>query len=370
MKILILDTNVDYTKRLKYYFEKKYSSFQLYICDNFEAVQKLREEEKFDIVLFDSAFDDIEDEKLAAIKEHSAFAYLSSTNEIVNDQDTIYKYRGISVLYDRVCKLYEKKTNRVILSDKSGDGLEEDDEGTKIITFLPVHGGAGSSTMAAAYAVKLAKDHSVLYINLEQRPSDSVFFNNPDNKKSLTDIIALLKTKYTDSVVYKLLKDVISEDTRQGYSKVSFIKGYKNIMDCCSMTEQCLSVMLKVLREKFNYKYIIIDSDYIVGPILQKTITLSDKLVFVISGSDLSSIKMNQIRRYLDVIKRDAEEDMPENYILFNQYYGMENEAEVSRDMKVLGRLARYRTDDKSRITSQKIIDVLVERDDIFQALN
>ncbi len=358
MRVLILDSNVDYTQRLKHYFEKKYSSFQLSICDNYDAAKKLMDDEKFDIVLFDSLFDEIDEEKIDNIKKHSAFAYLASTNEIVNDQDTIYKYRSITELYNRMCKLYEKKTNRVILQNKNGGEIDETEEITEIITFLPVHGGAGSSTMAAAYAIKLAKEHSVLYINLEQRPSDSVFFKS-DTKKSITDIIAILKTKYTDSSVYKLLKEVIDEDRQQQYSKVSFIKGYKNILDCCSMTEQCLGAMLKVLKEKFDYRYIIIDSDYIVGGIMQKTIELSDKLVFVISGSDLSSIKMNQMRRYLDVIKRETEEEMPDNYILFNQYYGMDNEAEVSKDMVVLGRLARYRTDDKSRITSQKIIDIL-----------
>jgi cellulose biosynthesis protein BcsQ len=127
--------------------------------------------------------------------------------------------------------------------------------------------------------------------------------------------------------------------------------------------------MLSTLRSKFDFRYIVIDTDCIVGNILQKLITQSDKLVFVSSGSDISLDKFNRIKRYLNIIERKTDLEMPKNYILFNQYYGSEDVEAFTRDMTVVARLARYRTDDNSHITSQKIIDVVLGKGDVFANL-
>ncbi|MDE6087250.1 MAG: hypothetical protein K2G25_02560, partial [Oscillospiraceae bacterium] len=100
----------------------------------------------------------------------------------------------------------------------------------------------------------------------------------------------------------------------------------------------------------------------------QKLIVLSDKLVFISSGSDISNYKLSKIQRYLELLKREIEE-MPENYLLLNQYYGLKDEAAIMRDMEVIARFARYRTDDSSRITSQNIIDQILSKKEAFVKL-
>ena len=53
--------------------------------------------------------------------------------------------------------------------------------------------------MAAACAVILSQENEVLYINMEQLPSDFAFFESEDtkNNKSLSDILVHMKTKYS-----------------------------------------------------------------------------------------------------------------------------------------------------------------------------
>ena len=181
-------------------------------------------------------------------------------------------------------------------------------------------------------------------------------------------MIAFLKTKYTDESVTKFLNSIIQKDQKQQTANVSFIKGYTNIMDCISMSEQILEVFLNAVRDKMDFRYIIIDADFIVSAVLQKLIILSDKLVFVSSGSDISNYKLSKIQRYLELLKREAEQ-MPENYLLLNQYYGLKDEAAIMRDMEVIARFARYRTDDSSRITSQSIIDEVLSKKEAFAKL-
>ena len=362
MKILILDKDIDYLERFQHYLSKKYVHMQIFVCDNLETAKNLVQGDIFDVLLFDAEFNNIKLEELAIDSSNIIFAYISDTDEIINEQDTIFKYLSVSELYSSICELYEKKRNRVI---KSGKTEKLKDKKTEIITFLPVHGGAGSSTMASACAIWFSSKSEVLYINLEQRPSDSVFFFS-ENKKGITDIVAFLKTKYTDDGIAKLLKSVIQKDKK---TKVSFIKGYTNIMDCVSMSEKNLEILLNLVQKYTEFRYIIIDADFIVSAVLQKLIILSDKLVFVSSGSDISNCKLAKIQRYLELLKRDTLE-MPENYMLLNQYYGMNNETTILHDMKVIARLARYRTDDNSRITSQSIINQVLSNKDIFSKLN
>ena len=64
MKVFILDKNVDYSNRFKYYLGKKYTQLQISVCDNFETAKKLIQEEIYDVVLFDSEFDDADTESI------------------------------------------------------------------------------------------------------------------------------------------------------------------------------------------------------------------------------------------------------------------------------------------------------------------
>lgn len=365
MKILILDKDTDYSQRFKYYFSKKYVQIQIAVSDNIEDAKRMMNDETYDVVLFDAGFDDVIIEELETWLKKAVFAYLSETNEVVNEKDTIVKYSTVSDLYSSICALYEKKKKRVIKKDNDED---QQYKKTELITFFPVNGGAGSSTMAAACAISLAAEYNVLYVNLEQRPSDSVFFKG-NGKYGISDIVSTLKTKYTEAGLSQLLNDIIQKDTKQSSSKVSFIKGYSNIMDCMSMTEQSMEALLKALHDKLDYRFIIIDADFIVSTVLSKLITASDKLVFVSSGSDTSNTKLLKIQRYLDVLERNDEYKMPVSYLLLNQYYGMNDEQLVARDMEIIARIARYRTDDNVRITSQDVIDIILSKKNVFSKL-
>ncbi len=364
MKLLILDKDKDYLERFQHYLSKKYTHMQISVCDDLDMAKELLQGNVFDVFLVDADFDYVKTEEFPVNLSEMIFAYISGTEEIINEQETIFKYCSVSELYTRICGLYEKKKNRVLKTEKTEKKTNKQME---VITFLPVHGGAGSSTMAAACAISFSAEHPTLYLNMEQRPSDAVFFSG-ETHQGLTDVVALLKTKYTNESVSRLLKTVIQKDQKQKNSQISFIKGYANIMDCLSTTEQNLEVLLSAIRELAEFRYVIIDADFIVSPVLQKLITSSDKLVFVSSGSEIANDKLSQIQRYLEIIGREFPE-MPENYLLLNQYYGMNDEMAIVRNMEVIARLARYRTGNQSRITSQNIIDQVLANKTVFSKL-
>lgn len=360
MKLLILDKDIEFSERLKHSLESKYHDIQLFICDDPGCLDQVFENEKYDVVLFDAEFDSVDREKYSKQLSNAAFAFVSSTHEIIDDIETLYKYVSVSKWYASICELYEKKKNRVIRKEK-----RREINGTQFITFLPANGGAGSSTMAVACALALAEQKSVLYINMEQRPSDEVFFSGK-SKKCLSDIAAVLKTKYNDKILFNTLNDVIQDGLALGKRTVSYIKGYNNIMDCMSLSAKSIGVIFDCIKTKLSYDYVIIDADYIVSDFLNKLIVLSDDLVFVYSGSDTSDVKFKKIKRHLDILSRGEDVSMPETRLLLNQFYSQNSSTDFIDGFEVIGRLARYRTDNGTRISSQNVLNEVLDKPGLF----
>lgn len=367
MKILILDDDILYIQRFEKFFVKKYTGFQISVFDNLSDAEYAMKNMLFDIILFGEKFDSVD---LKAYNEYiskSVFAYFSSKDEIINETETIFKYRNLTEIHKQICEIYEKNRKRVVRSI-SGEIPDEDSKQTELLSFIPVHGGAGSSTMAAACALYLAKQNKVLYMNFEQRSSEKVFFEN-NCQKGLSDIIYAFKSRYTESGLCEIIRNSINPDVKQtAYSEVMCINGYKNIIDCTSINDEIIEKLFEILKNQFDYRYIIIDADYIVGNIIKKIIFKSDKLICTSCGSDIANIKHLELNRYLDVIKRESIGDFPKKYLIFNQYYGMESEYSAAEDMEVIARLARYRSDGERRLSSQSIIDEILSKN-IFELL-
>lgn len=68
----------------------------------------------------------------------------------------------------------------------------------------------------------------MLYLNLEQLSSESVFFDGP-RKKGLSDLIALLKSKFSEADLYNQLKELFTSDEKQGSDNLQFIRGEEYI---------------------------------------------------------------------------------------------------------------------------------------------
>lgn len=352
MKVLYLDKNVEYAKRWKQFMENKHPLIQVFICDDAAAAIATVSKEKCDVMFADAVFDSMDPKDIEKIESTAAFAFVSERDELIFDREAFCKYITIEEWYEKICTLYEKKKNRII---RSKARKEVASNLAKVITFLPVSGGAGSSTMAAACAAALSASDPVLYVNLEQKASDAAFFT-VQGKKDLSDVASMLNSKFTDSGVFNLLRETIGRDEAFAREKLHVLRGYKNIIDSVDMTPEAISALIRILKkEEFGYKFIVLDADCIAGKTMEMLITLSDSIVFVSNGTETANEKLQKVRQYMEIISQN-EGIMPKEYIAFNQYYGMKDEAMVVKDMEILLRLPRYRTNEGGAITPQTII--------------
>ncbi len=362
MRVLLLDRNEAYAERFAQYLGKQ-GDIQVSLCNDLDICKKMLNEELFQVVLFDAEFDT--ENPADYSRKMTAFAFISSVKDKIKDTDTIYKYSSVSEIIEEIMRIYTEHTQHEIKEDFAGDGGSA---AAEVLTFLPANGGAGSTTMAQAASIALATRGRTLYLNLEQRPADTLVFTS-ESKKCITDVIAALRTNFQLKEAKKLLDTVIISDTAHGGGNLDFIKGYLNIFDCTSLTPQLLETLLTILRKQFQYRYIIIDADFMISDLLRRLIVLSDKLIFVSTGTDSANRKTEGIHRYLEIIEREEDSAMPKKYLLFNQYYGMQNEEAVARDMKIIGKIGRYRSDDRSLLSAAGVVAQIVNLPGTFDAL-
>ncbi|HAM68796.1 MAG TPA: hypothetical protein DCP68_04190 [Ruminococcus sp.] len=349
MKVLLLDRDESYTQKAVHFLGKN-PEIQLSVCNDPDICRRMVQEEHFQVILFDSEFELLDPEEFR--KKNTAFGYISSEREIINDLPTIYKYDSTSLITEQIMQIYSEHTHHELKQDDD----ESDAVRTRVISFFPVNGGSGSSSMAMAAAIALSRepDKNVLYLTLEQRHAEMLLFSSAE-VKSLTDIVSMLRTNYPVKEGKKLFQTVIQHDQRFSPGKLDYIQGWQNITDCLSLTPAVLNTILEILRKQFSYHYIIIDADFIVSDVLRALIAGSDKIVFVSSGADTANAKVDGIHRYLEIVERDIE-TMPKKYMIFNQYYGLKSEESVVRDMQVIGRFARYRTDQHNLLSTEGLI--------------
>lgn len=364
MKVLLLE-NDDYAKRFATALGNK-TDMQISICTELDVCRGMAAEGGYQLVLIDEAFDDVDPKEFE--KRQTAVAFISSVRDTIKDTLTIYKYSNIMEIYSQLVQHYANHTQHEV---KSADDDDSENLSTQVMTFLPVCGGAGSSTLAMAAAIHYSANHNVLYLNLEQRHAENLLFSS-DEAKSVSDVISMLQTRFNLKEAKKLMDSVIQNDKShsKGSGRLDFIRGYINIADAAAMTSEIAEALVSVLRRQYNYSYIIIDTDFIIGDVLKTLILNSDRLVFTSTGSDSANVKINGIHRYLEIVGRSSENPMPEKYLVFNQYYGMKEESVVARDMKICGRLGRYRASDHNLLSTEGIIRQMLAEDNLFADMN
>ena len=366
MKILILDRDSRYVERLEHYLNQYASEMQILGFDSRDKMRIYMEQKDFDVVLCGESegFSNLDELDLPV--SHVPFAWLSKRNEIIGGQCTIFKYQSIPQIYEQLCNLYESVYQSKVNRKSHGTNAQEQQKETAVITFFPAHGGAGSSVMAISCAQKFSQTDRVLYLNLEQFGCDSYFVS--ENTATFSDVIAVMKGKYTKKGLKNSLESVCCNDSKLNSDKLFFIKGCKNALDVSQVKGTEITEILTCLREMKQYDYIIIDASMVVGELTAALIQSSDKLVFTTDASNEGSQKLKKVQRYVQLMERESQ-NKAHQFLIYNKYYADTFLAEYTQGMVVVGTFGRYRLKENQQITRQTIVRNICRTPQLFEKL-
>lgn len=130
-------------------------TLEINIFDETHALEEFLKEYRADIILLDQ-------ELSCRAERGETLIRLSEERGMDAEEPVIYKYQRGELIYKAILNAFASGTDRIL---RASEGEGEIKAGTHL--FLPLNGGAGASTAVKAYAVKLASDWKVLYLNLE-----------------------------------------------------------------------------------------------------------------------------------------------------------------------------------------------------------
>lgn len=329
IKLAILDSDVCYLARIVSFFNEKYAD-KLEIHSFSEEAVALEALEKSRIDMFLAADEfEIDVEKLP---KKCGFAYFVEKNDIetVRNQITISKYQKAEQIYKQLLGIYSEHAAGI-------SGSRFSDHECSVIAFASPCGGVGTSTMAAACALRqnmLGK--RVFYLNLCMYDAVDCFFSG-EGQFDFSDIIYALKSKKTNIALK------IESCVKQDASGVSFFSQPKVALDMMELEEEEIETLLSNLRLSGNYDVIVVDVKL---DLSEKTIRLyerMDAIVTVSNGTDIANAKLMRMYDALTIKEQSMDYSILNRMmIVYNQFSNKGGAVLEHIGLKSLGGAPRY----------------------------
>ena len=340
IKLAILEKDKSYLTRVVTAFGTKYADkFEIYSFTDQDVALANLNSAKIDVLLASDAFDI----QVQALPNRCAFAYLVDSMGIdtYNEQRAICKFQKADLIYKQILSVYSEKASSITGFKVSGDAGQ-------VIAFCSIGGGVGSSTMAAACAVRLAaKEKKVLYLNLEKFGSADVFFSG-QGQFDMSDIIFALKSRKTNLPMK--LESCVKQDERGVY----FYSQSKIALDMLELNAEDTLRLLSELKLMGEYDYIILDMDFGMDKDLLTVYRQAQTIVLVGDGSVESNTKTARAYNALSIMEQNADAPLISRMVfLYNKVSSKTGHTLDVSGLKILGGAPRYSGADTNQVVNQ-----------------
>ena len=323
IKVAILDPNIEFMNRLAKIFQQKYADrVNLSIFSSPGSLYQSLSEDRADLVLFDQSIK-IENER---IPNGVAAGYLSAMTDVgtIDGIPAICKYQKAEEIYKMMLNLYAEEAAEV--------KMKKNDSDTRMVLFTSVQGGSGTSTAAAAYALRTSSGKKVFYLNLEKFGDSDMYFKG-EGKLSFSDVIYTLKSRKGNLSIK--LESVLQTDP----AGVDFFHTCRNAYDMFELTDDEIQPLIREIAQLGRYKEIVVD---ISGDMTERMIMLmrdyADKIVYVADGGQTGNIKFEKFCETVHVIeKRQNISILDKTCLLYNRFSSKSGVQLTAAAVPVLG---------------------------------
>ena len=299
-------------------------TLEINIFNETQALEDYLKDYRTDIILLDQ-------ELSCKAEKGERLIRLSEERGSDPEDPVIFKYQREELIYKAILNAFASGTDR-ILHYSNRDGEME----VGIDLFLPLNGGAGASTVAKAYAVKLASNRKVLYLNLELF-GDCEKTLKADGQFSFDDILYAVKNRRGNLT---LKMESALKKSREG---VFFYAPSENPVNLMDFTEQEFHQLVDEIRKNGMFDCVVLDMDGFPSPWMQGALKDADRIWLVADGTAASSEKYDRFRKYIVALeKRTQSRFFPKMRIFYNKYSRRTGSPVNGCDLPVVGGSPRY----------------------------
>lgn len=292
IKLAILESDLNYLKRIVSVLNTKFADkLEVYSFTDKEVALAILGKERINVLIANESFEI----KTEEVPKQCSFAYLVNSSDIdsVNNQKAICKFQKVDLIYREILRLYSENAGNT-------STMKYIDDKCRVIMFSSPTGGVGNSTMAAACAVRCAKQgKKVLYLNLEKLGSADTFFS-AEGVSNMGDVLFALKSKQT-KLSFKL-ESCVKRD-RNG---VYFYSQSKYALDMAEPSGDDWIQLINVLRSSGFYEYIIVDMDFNLDEEYLKMYEQMNAVVWVDNGTDIANGKTYRAYQSCKMIESES----------------------------------------------------------------
>ncbi len=329
IKLAILESDQSYLNRIVAAFSTKYSDkFQIYSFTNPDMAFNVLESEKIDVLIANDSFD----VDVSLLPKRCAFAYFVDSKDVDthNNQTAISKFQKADMIYKQILSLYSENAGSV-------NGLKLHDDSCKLLVFSSPSGGVGTSTMAAACAIRFASQGKrTMYLNLESFGSSDLFFS-AEGQFNMSDIIFALKSKKANLTMK--LESCIKQDS----TGVFFLSQSNVALDMLELSVEEKIRLVSELKLMGSFDCIILDVDFGLDANSLELFRLADSVILVGDGSECSNMKVFRAYTALSTMEAGADVTVANRMVLFyNKFSNKTSKALTNIDLKEVGGAQRF----------------------------
>ena len=330
IKLAILESDKAYLSRLESVFNTKYADkLEIYAFTNKKTAYDFLKSNKVNVFLAESSFE-IDRENLP---ESCGFAYLveSADIESLRNERAVNKFQRVDMIYKYILDVFAETATEITgMSMVAG-------EGCKALAFLSASGGTGSSTAAAACAIRFTQmGKKVLYLNLEQFGSADVFFMG-EGTGNFGDIIYAIKSKKGN--LSMKLESTVKKDA----SGVYFYSATPIALDMAELSSDEIRHLIMNIRMNGGYEYVVLDMDFSLEKSELDVLRECNEIVLVNDGSQSSNVKLDRVIASVKILEEQNEWNLFSRFnILYNRFSSRTSQKIEIPDVRELGGINRF----------------------------
>lgn len=328
IKLAVYSSDRNYVEHLVNYLDIHHNEkMELSAFDEEQSLKAYLRDDKADIVLVD--------ERMPYAVEkgdiYTVTAYLTENPDDKSDKVTIFKYQKGELIYKRILDLYASGAERVLLRSGKEAGGE-----APIHLFLSLNGGAGASTVAKAYAMKLAAERKTLYLNLEAF-GDCETVLKADGNISFKEVLYALKSR-RGNLTLKL-----ESALKKNPEGVFFYAPSENPADLLEMTEGELGRLLAEMRNCNLFDEIVLDMDSYPSQNMLVGMKEADDIWMIADGTGASDEKYRRFMAFISGIEQKNKLRLrPKMKIFYNKYSSRTGKPIENSELETIGGSPRY----------------------------
>lgn len=329
IKVIIMDPDTDYTEPVQKCFRERYADkVELRIFSDMDSFYAGIRDAYADLVLFDSRLSP----DLSRLPSHVAVGCLCDQRDIeeIAGVSAVCKYQKAETLYKMMLGLFAEKASDLKLKT-SGSRVHT-------VLFTSVQGGSGTSTAAAAYALKQAREgRKIFYLNLEKFGGSDMYFSG-DGAMSFSDVIYALKSRKSNLLIK--LEGSLKTDV----SGVDFFSECRNAYDMVEVKDSEIDALLGGIGQIGRYDEIVVDLS---GDLTERILFLmqdhADDIVYVCDGSATGIRKFEKFCEAARVVEERRELRILGKTVLLYNRYSSKNSMQMEKlPVSLMGGIHRF----------------------------